>query len=84
MLRLREIVVARDDARAAGYDVLQRATRFFAGMHPESLEGQMLAAMHQMLSALDDEREPLFALISGQGVHDDSQIAKNEPPQSVG
>lgn len=69
--RLREIIVARDEARAAGYAMLERAERFFDGLHPEIFEAQMVSALRKTLASLDEMRELLYPLASGQGVCDE-------------
>lgn len=74
-MRLREIISRRKTCRDAGYAMLERATRFYDGLHPQSFEAQLLKAFSDTLGSLDEMRELLYPLASGQGVQDD-------PPQT--
>ncbi len=79
MQRLQDHLGRRERARDVGYAMLKRALHFYGGLHPESFEGKMVYALKQTLECLDEEREVLFALVSGKGVVADDPLPK-EPP----
>ncbi len=70
-MRFREILSRRETCRDNGYEMLTRAVRFYDGLHPQSFEAKLLRAFSDTLECLDEMREVLYPLATGQGIEHD-------------